>query len=1145
MATTNDNPSCPTAEELKRYVARDMSDDQRASVQRHLDACAACRKQAERIDAERDAMLDELRNAHQSISGDTRPPTGPTVDAAEHPQAGVAPAPRVGAPPDGITIPGYEVSGRYRLLERLGEGGMGVVFLAEQSEPVRRRVALKIIKLGMDTKEVVARFEAERQALALMNHPNVAKVFDAGATEQGRPYFVMEHVPGVSITEYCDRERLTTQQRLELFQQVCHAVQHAHQKGIIHRDIKPSNVLVMMQDGQPVPKVIDFGVAKATNLRLTEQTVFTEQGRLIGTPEYMSPEQAEMTAVDIDTRTDIYSLGVLLYELLVGSRPFESENLREAGYAAIQKIIRETEPEKPSTRLSSLGEKAGTISQQRRTDLRTLRRQLHGDLDWIVMKCLEKDRTRRYDTANALALELGRHLNNEPVLAGPPSAGYRLRKFVRRNRAAVAAAGVIAAVLIAATAVSIGFALSEAEQRRNAEAEKTRADHEKAIAQAVNDFLTEDLLAAVAPSPESGKGKDVLMRDVLDEAAERIEEASGVGGRFEEMPLVEASIRATLGTTYYLLGVYGAAEPHLERARLLRRRELSEEHHDTLASMVHLALLYDAQGRYDEAEPLRVKTLEIKKRVLGEVHPDTLSSMGSLAARYAAQGRYDQAERLFVKTLESTKRVLGEEHPETLRTIHNIANLYSSQGRYDEAEQLYVKTLEIGKGVLGEEHPNTLRTTSSLAMVYLSQGRYDEAEPLFVKTLEIQKRVLGEEHPTTLNSMVCLAALNFRQGRYDEAEPLYVKALEIAERIMGEEHPRPLAAMHDLAILYKDQGRYAEAEPLSVKSLEIAERIMGEEHPSTLASMSSLANLYKAQGRYAEAEPLFVKTLEIQKRVLGEEHPSTLFSMHNLALLYFDQGRHDEAERRSVKTLKIKKRVLGEEHPSTLNSMHNLALLYDAQGRYDEAEPLSVKTLEIKKRVLGEEHPSTLASITDLGNLYLLMKRFDDARAMFERSPPIKRRVLGIRHPWTRSALMGLAQAYDGLDRGDDALPLWRERQEFQLAQVENPDAAALVLNDTAWDLLTNEHAELRNATRALPLARRAVGKSGGVDPNFLDTLALAQHLTGDTPAAIETEKKALSLLPPGAPRGDYEAALARFEAALKNAGTTEEPGGG
>ncbi|MGB2984258.1 MAG: protein kinase [Phycisphaerae bacterium] len=357
----------------------------------------------------------------------------------------------------------------------LGEGAMGTVYLAEWTAPMQQRVALKIIKLGMDTKQVVARFEVERQALAMMNHPHVARVFDGGATPEGRPYFVMELVKGIPITEYCDKHRLSTVERLKLFAQVCEAVQHAHQKGIIHRDLKPSNVMVTVQDDQSTVKVIDFGVAKATERHLTERTLFTEQGQLIGTPAYMSPEQAEMTGLDIDTRTDIYSLGVLLYELLAGALPFDSEKLREAGLVEIHRIIREEEPPRPSTCLSSLGEASTTVAHQRRADIKQLASQLRGDLDWITMKAMDKDRIRRYATATEFAADLARHVNHEPVGACPPSTAYRFRKFLRRNKGPVAAVSDIIVALAIGLSAAVGMYLKAEKERNKAEQREVEA----------------------------------------------------------------------------------------------------------------------------------------------------------------------------------------------------------------------------------------------------------------------------------------------------------------------------------------------------------------------------------------------------------------------------------------------------------------------------------------------------------------------------------------------------------------------------------------------------------------------------------------------------------------------------------------------
>jgi eukaryotic-like serine/threonine-protein kinase len=969
-----------------------------------------------------------------------------------------------------------QVIDRYKLLQPIGEGGFGTVWMAEQREPVKRRVAVKVIKLGMDTKQVIARFEAERQALAMMDHPNIAKVLDAGTTSTGRPYFAMEYIRGVPILEYCDTETLDTKSRLGLFAQVCQAIQHAHQKGIIHRDIKPSNVLVTLHDGVPVAKVIDFGVAKATNTELTARTLFTEHHQMIGTPAYMSPEQAEMSGLDIDTRSDIYSLGVLLYELLTGTTPFTTKELASKGLAEMLRIIREVEPHKPSTRLSTLGDTASRTAQQRRVDIRKLGLILRGDLDWIVMKCLEKDRARRYETANGLAADIHRHLNDEPVVASPPSTSYKLRKFVKRNRAQVIAGGVVAAALIlgiVGTSVGMAWAINEksradkeaaranasavaeAEQRRVAEAneqraieEATKAERELARATEIKRLIT-DMLTNV--SPEVAQGTDTtLLKGLLDDASKRLARGEITN------ELIAAELHQVVGDVYRSLGLYPQAEAHLPVA------------------------------------------LEIRKRVLGEEHPETLGSKDILATLYSRQGRYAEAETLRLETLEITKRVLGEEHPSTLVSMNNLATLYQNQ------------------------------------------GRYAEAEPLYQQTLEIRKRVLGEEHSETLVSMINLASLYGEQERYAEIEPMYLKTLGIHRRVHGVEHPITLHFMHNMATVYEGQGRYAEAEQLNSQTLEIRQRVLGAEHPDTLASMINLATLYASQGRNAQAEPLILKTLEIQTRVLGEENPDTLTSMRNLALLYANQGRYADAEPLYLKALEIHRRVLGEEHPGTLTIMNNLAFLYFRQGRNAEAEALNLQTLEIRRRVLGEEHSETLGLLTNLGLLYNSMERHEDAAAMFETSLPIKRRVLGMQHPWTGYAMQGLAEAYEALGRRDEALPLRRELLELRTASAEKSDADANTLNTAAWMLLTHDIEDLRDPARALEYALRASqaeeAAGGGNLWMYLDTLALTHHRTGDNAAAIKTQKRAISLIPEGvaeSTRIKMEQRLREFETAL------------
>jgi eukaryotic-like serine/threonine-protein kinase len=727
--------------------------------------------------------------------------------------------------------------GPYRLLQVLGEGGMGEVWLAEQSKPLHRKVALKLIKAGMDTKTVVARFESERQALALMDHPNIARVFDAGSSAEGRPYFVMEYVPGLPLTEYCDKHRLTMKERLELFVQVCDGVQHAHQKAIIHRDLKPSNVLVVEQDNKAVPKIIDFGLAKATAQRLTDRTMFTELGAMMGTPGYMSPEQADQREPNIDTRTDVYSLGAILYELLVGVLPFEMKALRAAGLEAILRVIREQEPPKPSTKIRSMGDSSKASAEKRREEPRSFARHLQGELDWITMKALEKDRGRRYGSPAELAADIQRHLRDEPVLAGPPSASYRASKFVRRHRFPVAAAACAMVLLI-------GFAAAMAVQARRIANERDRADRQAEVAQRAANFMTNMFKVS---DPSETRGNSITAREILDKASKDID--TGL--------TKDPELRAQM---MYVMGV-----------------------------------VYDNLGLYPLAQALLQQTMDIRRRVLGTESPEALRSMHALALTLDHEGHRTEAEKLQRQTLEARRRVLGPEHPDTLDSMNNLADVLDDQGHYPEAEKLYRETLDIRRRVLGPEHPDTLGSMNNLASVLDDQGHWAEAEKQHRKALDMERRILGPEHPVSLKSMNNLANVLDDEGHYAEAEKLYRETLGIKRRVLGPEHRETLDAMNNLAVVLQHEGHHAEAEKLYRDTLDIRRRVLGPEHPDTLASMSNVGDVLISEGHISEAEKIFRQTREVERHVLGPEHPYTAISTYYLGAIAAHLGRPDEA----------------------------------------------------------------------------------------------------------------------------------------------------------------------------------------------------------------------------------------------------------
>jgi serine/threonine protein kinase/Flp pilus assembly protein TadD len=754
----------------------------------------------------------------------------------------------------------------YRLIDVLGEGGMGMVYLAEQTAPMRRRVALKVVKPGMDSRQVVARFESERQALALLDHPNIAHVYDAGTTDSGRPYFVMEHVKGLPITAYCDRHKLTIEERLRLFQQVCDAVQHAHQKGIIHRDLKPSNILVSTEGDEAIPKIIDFGVAKAITQPLTERTLFTEDGHLLGTPEYMSPEQADMANEDIDTRSDIYSLGVLLYELLTGILPYDSQTFREGGIEHIRKTIRETDPKTPSTRLAKLGEEAEKLAESRRTEVATLAKRLHTELEWIPLKAMRKDRSERYRSASELADDIENYLKGAPLIAGPPSTLYRLKKSVRRHKTLVGGTVSVVLVSVVGTVVSVMFALGQARAR--------------AESQAVTDFLAIDVLRAV----RGIKGRDATVADVLNVASKNLD------GKFDNQPIIEAQIRWHLGMAYRALGDYGSATDHLVRSYQLRRIHLGEQDGTTRYTKNYLALEYSAGGHYREAEHLFDELIE------SSAPGDTRTLPGykcNLACVYIGQGRYEEAERLFVETLSTDTPWWEWWSPKGKPYLGNLAKIYLHWGRYDKAEKLFDQFLkDQGEDALAEG------TMSRLGYLYMAEGRDQEAEDWFTRGIEYGNRELpGKDHPTTLTYMNGLAVLNTRHAQYSEAEHLFKDVLEIRKRKLGTDDPFTLETLNDFGVLRREQQRYDEAESLIRQALEARQRELGPNHPACFESMHELGVLYLRQARYEDAEPLLLEAYRGRQTKFGPEHRDTIESLQQLVTLYESWPKPDEADK--------------------------------------------------------------------------------------------------------------------------------------------------------------------------------------------------------------------------------------------------------
>ncbi len=881
-------------------------------------------------------------------------PTGPSEFGAEtlstSGNTGAAGA-AARAVPSGVTP--LQI-GRYRILGLIGQGGMGTVYEAEQQRP-QRIVALKVIKAGKSSPELIRRFEQEAQALGRLQHPGIGQIYEAGTAETGdgpQPFFAMELVAGRPLTAFARERGLSTRERLDLMARVCDAVHHAHQRGIIHRDLKPANILVN-ETGQP--KVLDFGVARLTDSD-AQATRQTDVGQIIGTLAYMSPEQVVADPLELDIRTDVYSLGLILFEMLAGRLPYKTERTR---LHEAMRVIREEEP-------PALG---------------TLDRSFRGDIETIVGKAIEKDKARRYASAASLASDIRRYLNDEPIVARPATTAYQVRKFARRHQALVGAVAAVFLVLVAGVLASAWQAVraTRAEQsarhaeaqarserdraaaaeafssrerdaatsqrdratraeadagreRDQALAEKRRADQETAVARAVNEFLQSDLLAQADSGAQTGTpNPDIKVRELLDRAAGR------VAGRFAGQPRVDASIEATIGRAYRGIGLYPQAEQHLSRALSLYSGSVGKEHPETLATAETLGELYRTMGRYADAESLLEQTVAGLRRSVGGRNPQTLYAMSGLAGVYVAQAKNAKAAPLLSELLDLERQTLGAEHATTVETMQQLARMEFVRGNLAEAESLLREAIEIDHRTLGPDHPRTLVPMTSLAVVYQSQLKFAEAEELYTTLLATSRRVRGPDHPDTLNAMNNLAALETDQGKFAQAEALYLEVLAGWRKQFGPEHPRTLTLLSNLALLYTAEGKGELAETTGTQVLEARRRVLGADHPDTLESMHILASAYASRQKLAEAAALYQQTLEARRRVLGPRHTRTNDTAAGLAEVRNRRGEFGEAERLLRESLQIQKESAPEDYRRfRTETLLGASLL--GQRKYAEAE---------------------------------------------------------------------------------------------------------------------------------------------------------------------------------------------------------------
>ncbi len=922
----------------------------------------------------------------------------------------------------------HEWIGPYKLLEVIGEGGMGTVYMAEQTEPVKRRVALKLIKTGMDTRQVIARFEAERQALALMDHPNIAKVHDAGATDAGRPYFVMELVKGKPITEFCDELRLDIEARLKLFQKVCQAVQHAHQKGIIHRDLKPSNVMVAMYDDQSVPKVIDFGVAKATGDELTEQTMFTRFGQIVGTLEYMSPEQAQFNNLDIDTRSDIYSLGAIFYELLAGEPPFEREKIKSQALDETLRMIREDEPTKPSTRLSAV-QKAKQTAANRLTSPEKLGSKLRGDLDWIVMKALEKDRTRRYQTASVLTDDIDRYLNYQPVLAMPPKLTYRLRKFIGRNKTAVSLAILVISALCIGLIVSINFNQAIREQKNIAEAKTTIAKQEAENATAIARFMVDDFLALTTVEGQFRfddqssiqLGRDSTLRQLLLRAGEKL------NGQKELNPKTESQLHWIVGSSLMEFAHYNDSIQHLRRALSTCVQRPDHDPTERVKISNSLTLSYVESGLYLDALKLADETYQFARRATGIQPNQLVDSLRLLAKANEKVGNYPEAVSLFEQALDQREALNGIKNRETIASLNDLAHCMYLASEFNQALEQQSAAVALAVEHLDAFDPVSLRSIRNLADIHGQLGDVDRAVELLDTAITQLRDTLGDDHSQTVATANSLATCLTKSGRIEDAKEILERNLEWCNRKLGIEHPNTITCLNNLGTAYAQNKEYDLAEKAFRDALSSSESRLGNTHPQTLNARQNLAAVFNMQRKWESAIPMFEQVLASQQESLGEDHIKTLTTLHNLGYAYFYLGRLKDARDALEAAQKMKIDRIGANNPSTLRTTRLLSSVYCRLGKNDRSLALARNVVDIISADRSDDDPDVMQIHYWLATQYWACGEYDNAIMLLQRLKTQQTAKASREHPKTVKYIANLGKNLADAKRFEEAIEYLEE----------------------------------------------------------------------------------------------------------------------